>query len=447
MDNKLAKEYKLGQLLEFSLPSIIMMMFVSLYTMVDGFFVSRYVHTDALSAINIIFPLQSAIMGVSIMFATGGCAIVSFNQGEKDMKKASQNFTLINFACLLINFILIAIVFFNLKELAIFLQADEVILPYVMDYFIPLLLLQPLNTLQILYQSFFISAGKPKLGLNLAILGGIVNIVLDYIFILPLDMGIAGAAYATGIGYSIPAIIGIIFFTKNKSGLHYMKFKLNLRVLKNSMINGSSEMVTNLSGSIINLLFNLFMMNFLGSDGVAAITIVLYTQFLMIGLFLGFSMGISPIVSYHHGAGNIKYIKKLIRYSLSFTLVSSIIILILAFTSAPLLSSLFAGDNAHVAKLSEVGLRLFSISFIFSGLNIFASGLFTALSNGFISALLSFSRTFIFTISGIFILSWLFDYNGLFLAVPVAEALCFILSFIMIHRFLKDKALIPFFKK
>ncbi|MFI3236839.1 MAG: MATE family efflux transporter [Lachnospiraceae bacterium] len=439
MNNKLSKEYNFIALLKFALPSIVMMIFVSMYTMVDGFFVSRFVGTDALSAVNFVYPMQSIVVGIAVMFATGGCAIVSFNQGEGRADLANRNFTLICASALIIGITFITFVLCNGETLMLLLGADEVILPYTLEYLQPLLLLLPFSILQLLFQSFFISAGKPLLGLALTIISGVTNMILDYVFIVPLDMGIAGAAYATGIGFSIPAIVGIVFFFSNKKGLHFTRFSFDLNVIKRSAFNGSSEMVTNLSNSVITILFNFFMIKFLGSDGIAAITVVLYAQFLMIGLFLGYSIGVAPIISYHHGSGNIAYVKKIIKYSLIFISCASVLITLISYTSAENLAHIFSGDNAHVASLSTEGLHLFSVAFLFTGINVFGSSLFTALSNGLFSALLSFSRTFFFTVIGIYGLSYLMGYQGLFLAIPFAECVSFIFASYLLYSVLSGK--------
>lgn len=429
MSNIISREFNFTGLIKFTLPSIITLMFSSVYTIIDGFFISNYVGTDALSAVNIAFPLHSIILSIGIMFGAGGSAIIARNLGEKNNDKASKNLSMISFVSVIIGLIVVIITFIFAKPLLMMLGSNDVILPYALDYYKTLALFLPFSILQLTYINFFVSAGKPQL-LLLCIVGGILNIILDYILMVPLNMGIKGAAIATGINFLIPAIGGLIFFFKNKSGLHYKKFKLKKDIIFNAMLNGSSEMVSNLSATVTTTVFNILMMKFIGSNGVAAITVMLYAQFLMTSLFLGFSSGIGPIISYHYGAENKTYLQKVIKMSMKFTIYASIFIVIVANLFAPAISGAFAAGNEEVKELSTIALRLFSVSFIFSGVNILLSGLYTALSNGRVSALLSICRTFVFILLGVAILSSLFSHIGLFLSIPFAEFATVIVSII-----------------
>ncbi len=432
MTESIAREFRFGELLRFSFPSIIMMIFMSLYTIVDGFFVSRFVGTDALSAINIVYPLISVFVAVAVMFATGGSAVVSRQMGEGDAKGAKQNFSLIILVSLILTAIIMVISFCFLDPIILFLGADDSLLSYCREYLIILLLFAPFSVLQMLFQSFFVTAGKPGLGLSLTIFAGAANMVLDYLFIVPFKMGIAGAAFATAIGYCIPAVGGLIFFFRNKNGLYFIRPRWRWGVIWESSFNGSSEMVTNLSASVTTLLFNIMMMKFAGADGVAAITVVLYCQFLMVSLFMGFSIGVAPIISYHYGSGNKPYLKKLLKMCGGFTLAGSVVIFIVSFCCSTVIAAVFSPADSAVFPMVVHGMRLFSISFLFAGINIFGSALFTALSNGKISAAISFSRTFLFTVAGILLLSRLFGMDGLWLSIPFAEAVTvfFVLLFI-----------------
>lgn len=435
MNQSIAKEYKAGGLLRFALPSIIMMIFVSLYTIVDGFFVSRYVGTDALSAVNLVYPVISIIIAIGVMLATGGNAVVAIRMGEGNLKKAKKDFTLITITAIISCTIFSTIVLIYMEPVVRLLGADASLVELCVTYLTPLMLLAPFSALQMLFQSFFITAGKPGLGLTLTITAGLCNMLFDYIFIVPMNMGIVGAAYATAIGYMVPAIGGLVLFMRKKEDrLCFAKPDFDKKVLFNSCTNGSSEMVTNLSGSITTLLFNIVMMKLAGSDGVASITVVLYSQFLMTSLFMGFSIGVAPVISYHYGAGNSGYLKKLNRICISFILGCSVLIFATAFFSSGFISGIFAPAGSAVALMAADGLKLFSVSFLFAGLNIFASALYTALSDGKTSAGISFSRTFIFTVSGILILSTLWGINGVWLAIPFAEAVTFIIVIIIVRK-------------
>ena len=279
MNQSLSRNFTFGQLVWYALPSIIMMVFMSLYTIVDGFFVARFVSTDALSAINIVYPVINLILGVSIMLATGGSAVVARLMGEGRHQEARENFSLIVVVGVIAGVVISAVGMLFTDQIIRLLGGSGDLLPLCRSYLQILLLFAPAYILQMLFQAFTMTAGKPALGMISTILAGVVNGILDYLLIVPLGMGIAGAALATAAGYLVPAAIGIIFFIRNKEGLHFAKPKFRGQVLRQSCLNGSSEMVTNLSTSVVTFLFNILMLHYLGSDGVASITIVLYTQF------------------------------------------------------------------------------------------------------------------------------------------------------------------------
>lgn len=435
MNNSLAKEFDLKSLLRFSAPSIAMMVFTSLYTIVDGIFVSNLVGTDALSAINICYPLLSLFYAISIMFSTGGCAVVSIQLGEGNSKKANRLFAFITLSALVVTAALAVVSFIFLEPLLTFLGCSETLMPLCKSYLSVLLVFAPVLTLQILFQSFFVAAGKPALGLILTVSAGISNMILDYVFMAHFNSGISGAALATAAGYFIPAIGGVIFFFKNRKGLCFSLPQADFKALLKSCTNGSSEMVTNLSTSITTMLFNITMMKHLGNDGVAAITAVLYSQFLLTALYLGFSVGVAPILSYHYGAGNCAYLNKLKRICYKFVLATSVLSFVLAFSMSNPLASLFSENNQNVHELIKHGMMLFSVGFIFSGFNIFTSAFFTALSDGLTSAIVSFSRTFLFIIAGLYLMMAILGIDGLWLSIPFAELCAFVISII----FLKAK--------
>lgn len=436
MSNVLSKEFNFKELLKFSFPSIMMMMFMSLYTIVDGFFVSRFVGAEALSAVNIVYPLINVVIAVGLMFATGGSAIVALQMGEGKRDIAKANFTLITSAAVVIAVAISVISIVSLDSVVSFLGATGSLVPLCKEYLVILMIFAPVSILQLLFQSFFVTAGRPHLGLGLTVAGGLFNMAFDYILIVPMNMGIAGAAYATAASYFIPAIGGLVFFIRNKSGLSFSRPVLRWKILWASCLNGSSEMVTNLSGSATTFLFNILMMKYAGADGVAAITAVLYSQFLMSSLFLGFSIGVAPIISYHYGAGNKAFLKKTFKRCAIFIGVVSFIIFGVSFGGSGLIAGIFFPSGLAVHTLAVQGLRIFSVSFLFAGINIFASALFTALGNGKISAAISFSRTFLFTLVGILGLSYLFKVNGLWIAIPFAE-LCTVAVVFLFFKELK----------
>ncbi len=433
-DNKISTEFTFSGLLRYAFPSIVMMIFISSYTIVDGLFVARFVNTDALSALNIIFPLQQIFGSVGFMFATGGSALIGAMLGQKREIEANRIFSLLTVTIISITVIGATLTFIFAEPLVRLLGANDVLLPYGVSYIRIFVLFSPAQVLQFIYQSFFITAGKPKLGLATTLGAGVFNIVFDYIFIVPCGLGIEGAALATGLGGCIPAIIGSFFFFKNKKGLHFQSPVLAPWAIKKTCANGSSEMVTNLSGAVTTLVFNLMMMRYAGSDGVASLTAVLYAQFVFVALFIGFSMGVAPVISFHFGAENKVYLKKIQSMCFSFVVVTSIIMFATAFCGSDFIAYAFAEKGSYVNELISFGMKLFSFSFLFSGINIFASSHFTALSDGKTSALISFSRTFIFILIGVMFMSALFQMNGMWLSIPFAELMTAVLVVVVYKR-------------
>lgn len=436
MSNVLAKKYTVTSLLKFTAPTIIMMIFMSLYTMVDGVFVSRFVGTDALSAVNIVYPYLGIILAVGIMLATGGCAVIAKKMGEKNSQGAKENFSMLVILGFMLGVLLAIIGMLFLEPLLEFLGADAKIYPYAADYLTVLMFFFPLSILQMLFQYFFVTAGKPNLGLIATVLGGVANIVFDYVFIVLFDMNIAGAALATGIGYSIPALFGVYYFMTHKHGsLYFVKPALDKKAIFDSCSNGASEMVTNLSTALTTYLFNIMMLKYLGSDGVAAITIVLYAQFLLTALYLGYSSGVAPIISYNYGDQNSIELKKLVRISVIFIIICSLITYFAAIILAAPIVGIFAKVGSNVYEIALNGFGLFSLSYLFIGINIFASALFTALSNGKVSAIISFARTFLFILIAILLLPQIMGVDGIWLSIPFAEVMALIVSIGFVFHF------------
>lgn len=436
MDKNLGQDFKFFSLLKFVMPSIIMMVFMSMYTMVDGAFVSRFVSTDALSAVNIVYPLYSIVIAIAIMLATGGSAIIAKKLGEQNNKEAKENFTFIILVGIIIGIIVLIIGIFFIEPLIKMLGSNATTHDYCIDYGQTLLYFAPFAMLQMLFQYLFVTAGKPNLGLIVTILAGITNVVLDYVFIVKLGIGIKGAALATGIGLLIPAIFGVIYFTFNRKGiLYFVKPSFDFKALLESCVNGSSEMVSNISVAVVTFLFNMVMLRFLGEDGVAAITILLYAQFVLNAIFFGFSMGVAPIISYNYGANNIDRQKRIFKYCMLFIISVSVIVYMLSLIGAPTLTKFFAHEGTTVYDIALEGFEIFNISFLFTGLNIFASTMFTAYSNGKVSAILSFLRTFVFIIGSLLILPYIIGVNGAWLATVIAELLSFFVSIYLIFRY------------
>lgn len=435
-ENPLAEHFRAISLFKFAFPSMIMMVFMGLYTITDTIFVARFIDTNALSAVNIVCPVINLIVGLGTMLATGGSAVVARKMGNGKADEARSDFTLIIITGVIIGLIItIAGLFFS-DEIIRGLGASEILFPYCKDYLTMQLIFAIGNIIQVLYQNLFVTAGNPALGLLLSVLAGLANIAFDYIFIVLLHMGIRGAALGTGIGYLIPALSGTVFFLNGRSNLHFCKPQWNSAVLLKSCSNGASEMVSQLSTAVTTFLFNGTMMKLMSEDGVAAITVIIYSQFLLTALYLGFSMGTAPIISYSYGSGNIKQLKKTVRICFCFILGMSVFVFLFSLFAGESIARIFAENNENVLEITQAGFPVFSFSFLFSGCNIFASALFTALSNGKASAAISFLRTFGFIMISLLVLPEFLGVTGVWLAIPVSEVLTFLLMicFILFAR-------------
>ena len=437
--NPLAERFNALSLIRFAFPSMVMMLFMGLYTIVDTIFVARFVDTNALSSINIVCPVINLIVGLGTMLATGGSAVVAKKMGNGNIREARSNFTLIVVAGAVIGLLITAAGLFFLDEIIWGLGASETLFSYCKDYLTIQLIFAAFNMLQVLYQNLFVTAGKPTLGLALAVLAGTSNIVFDYVFIVLLQMGIKGAAIGTGIGYMTPSIIGTIFFLMKRSELHFCKPKMDVSILLKSCSNGASEMVSQCSTAVTTFLFNITMMKLLGEDGVAAITVIIYSQFLLTTLYIGFSMGTAPIISYNYGSGNVKQLSAAIRTCFRFIAVISIFVFLFSLLGGEYIAGIFARDNRNVFEITKMGFSIFSFSFLFSGCNIFASALFTALSNGKASAAISFLRTFGFITAFLLVLPRFFKETGVYMAIPLAELLTFMIAVYLIFKYVQGK--------
>lgn len=445
MSIKLIEHINWKSILKFTLPTIIMMIFMSLYQMIDAVFISNYVSTNALSAVNIVFPVISLLIGLAVMLGTGGNAIIAKNMGEGRFHQARSRFTLVVVIGIVIGLLSAAAGIFFIEDIVRLLGASEVLYQYCVDYLLTLLFASPFAVLQLLFQSFFPAAGKPNLGLAAVAAGGVANIVLDYLFIVQFGWGVKGAAVATAIGYAIPAIYGLLYFTLKRDGmLYFVKPVWEAKVLLDSCLNGSSEMVTNLANGVTTFLFNMMMMRYLGEDGVAAITVILYVQFLLSAVYIGYSGGIAPVISYYYGCLDAVSLRKLIKTSSIFIAINSILWYALSFLLKTPVTAIFVRPGSNVWQIVDEGWGLFALTYLLTGFNIFASAMFTAFSDGKRSALISFLRTFAFLSVCILGLPYLIGATGIWLAVPVAEALTLIVSAVCFLRNGKRYHYLPF---
>lgn len=427
-ENPLAREFQPDSLLKFAFPSMVMMILMGFYTITDTIFVARFVNPYALSALNIVCPVINLIVGLGSMIASGGSAVVARNMGCGRERQARQNFTMLIIVGAILGGLICLLGVVFLDDIIRGLGSGHLLYPYCRDYLLLLLLFTPASILQVLFQNFFVTAGRPGLGMILAAAAGAANILLDYLFLVPLHMGIAGSALGTGIGYLIPAVIGGIFFLRTKGALRFEKPAADWNMLAASCLNGSSEMVGQLAAAVTTFLFNQALMGLAGEDGVAAVTILIYSQFLLSTLFIGYSMGVAPVISYHFGGKNYLQLKRIFHICFGFIGIVSLLTFSGTFLGAPRLVSLFAPEESTVYRLAVEGFRIFSFSFLFCGWNLFTSAAFTALSNGKVSAVLSFLRTFGFLSVALLLLPRLFGLTGVWLATPLAEGAALILS-------------------
>lgn len=425
-------------LIIFAMPTIIAMVFMNIYGSVDGAFVSNLIGTDALSAVNIVFPMLIISMAVGTMFSTGGNAIIAKKLGEGKEDEARRNFTLILIVAFLLAALLSVLGYIFLDPLLRFFGADELLFPYCLEYARVILGLMPCAIFSAVFQGFFITSGKAHLALGFSIAGGVINMLLDWLLIGVAGLGLTGAAIATGIGYSFTALASLGYFTFRRSNvLRVVRPNLDFRVIVKSCTNGASEMVTSLAAAIMTLMFNRIMMELAGSDGVSSITIVLYVMGLMSAVYMGYSVGIAPIVSYNYGRRDKANLKKIFRISLWIIAAVAVATFGISMLLASPLVGIFSANNAAVHDMAVKGFRIFAAAFLFMGFNIFSSALFTALSNGLASAVLSVFRTLIFVVIATLTLPMLMGVNGVFISIPIAELLGLIMTIVFFRVFAK----------
>ncbi len=437
MNIGLSEHFTYKKLIKFTLPTIIMMIFTSIYGVVDGIFVSNCVGSDAFAAVNLIMPAIMILGTIGFMMGTGGSALVSKTIGEGDKDKANRYFSMLIYLLAIIGFIFTVFGVIIVEPMAKLLDADENMLQDCVVYGRTLLIFLVPFCLQNAFQSFLIVAEKPTFGLIISIISGVTNMILDFLLIYVFKMGVLGAALATGISQVIGVVVPIVYFASKKNNiLQFTKTKFELKPIIQSCTNGSSEMLTNLSMSLVNMLFNMQLMKYAGSDGVVAFGIIMYVGFIFSGTYLGYSIGTAPIIGYHYGAENNDELKSLLKKSIILIAVTSLVMTGLAELLSKLLASIFVSYDEGLLNLTTNAIRLFSTSYLISGFNIFSSSFFTALNNGFVSAAISFLRTLVFQVIMIFLLPLIWEINGIWLAVTIAELLSL---FVCIMFLVKNK--------
>lgn len=434
---QLSDHFTYKRLFGFVISTILMMVCASLYSVVDGFFVSNFVGKTPFAAVNLIMPVTMGIGTVGFMIGTGGSAIVSKTLGEGKREQANQYFSMLICVTVIFCVILSFIGAVFIRPISLALGASGELLENCVIYGRILFISLTAFVLQNTFQSFLVTAEKPSLSLKISVVAGLTNMILDYLFIVVFHWGIAGAAVATSIGQVVGGIIPIIYFAgENDSLLRLTKFKFDGKVLLKACSNGSSEMVSNLSASIINILYNFQLMKIAGENGVAAYGIIMYVNFIFTAIFMGYSIGSSTIAGYHYGAGNKSELKNLFQKSIVIMGGAGVILTVAAEILTLPLVKIFASYDAELFTMICHGFRLYSLSFLFMGMNIWASAYFTALNNGLVSAVISFLRTLVFQIAVVLTLPLILGIDGIWLAIVVAEllALTVSVSFLIANR-------------
>lgn len=429
----LSDHFTYGRLLRFVASSIVMMVFTSIYGVVDGLFVSNFVGKTPFAAINLIMPFLMILGGVGFMFGTGGSALVAKALGEGKAKTANRYFSMIVCTTVISGIILSVIGIIFVRPISYFLGAAESMISDCVIYGRVALVFNAAFMVQNVFQSFFVAAEKPKLGLGVTVIAGFTNMILDALFVGVFEWGVAGAAIATGISQCVGGVLPLIYFIRpNDSKLHLTKTGIEIKPVIRACANGSSELMTNVSASLVSMLYNFQLMKYAGENGVAAYGVLMYIQFIFIAVFVGYAIGSAPIISYNYGADNHSELKNMLKKSITLMSVTGVAMMGLALILASPLAHIFVGYDAELFELTRHAFKLFSCSFILSGINIFASSFFTALNNGIISAAISFLRTLVFQMLSVLILPVLFGIDGIWLAITVAEIFAFILSLLFI---------------
>ena len=434
MQIKLSDHFSYGRLLRFTLPSIIMMVISSIYSVVDGLFVSNLVGDLALSSVNIVFPVAMIVGSFGFMLGTGGSAIVARTMGEGDQPLANRYFSMIIYAVVVLGAVLSTVCVIYMEPIARFAGASDALIGDCVVYGRILLAGSVPFMLQTSFQSFFVVAEKPHLGLALSIAAGVTNMVMDYVLIAVCDLGVAGAAIATVMGYCVGGVLPLLYFLRpTREGIRLTRTRFYGKQLLHACTNGSSELMSNISSSVVGILYNIQLMRLIGEQGVAAYSVMMYVDFVFVATFLGFSIGSAPIVSYHYGAGNHPELKNVFRKSMTVILCTSVAMVILSELLSWPLSSAFVGYNAELLEMTVHGFRLFALCYLFCGINIYASSFFTALCNGALSALISFLRSLLLRGGMVLLMPILFGLDGIWTAVIAAEGLGAVVSLSLLY--------------
>lgn len=428
---QLSDHFTYKKLIRFTLPSIAMMIFTSIYSVVDGFFVSNFAGKTPFAAVNLIMPVLQILGTVGFMFGTGGTALISNTYGAGDKEKANRYFSLIVYVAFGLGLMLAILGFVFIFPIAELLGASGELMDNCVVYARIILCALPFYVLQMMFQSFFVAAEKPQLGLLVTVFAGLTNLILDAVLVilLPHEYKLAGAAIATALAQMVGGLVPLIyFFRENSSILRLGKTTYDGKAIFKACTNGSSEFMSNVSMNLVGILYNLQLMNYAGEDGVAAYGVMMYVSMIFSAAFLGYTIGAAPVISFHDGAKNYDELKGLLRKSLVFVAVFGVVMVSAAELLAVPISNAFVGYDDDLLALTISGFRIFALCFAFLGFGIFTSGFFTALNDGLTSALIAFLRTLVFQTAAIMILPTLWEINGVWISVVVAEFMSLVLG-------------------
>ena len=422
------------KILRFALPSIVMMVFISSYSIVDGLFVSNWIGSDALAALNLTMPAFNIFGAIGFMFATGGSAYVATLLGKKKEAEANSAFTQIMFVSFLLALLITALGFFFADEFVSALGADSTLAPLTLEYWNTLILFVPFIMMQFIALQFLIVIGRPQSALAASVMECSLNIFLDWVFIDIFGWGLAGAAFASGLGTMCAIVLAFSILCSKKSHLKFVRCKVSSKVIVPTCTNGVSEMATNLAAAVTSFLFNIMMMKYAGPNGVSAISIILYVEFLAVAVTLGYSSGVAPVMSYHNGAGDDVHKRELFRFSMKFVCIFALAVFIVMEIFAGTIVGFFVSGSSDVGQMATEGARIHALAFLLMGVNDYASALFTSLSNGLVSAVISGVSSFIILAPIIVALPILFGIHAIWFAVPLTELIS---VFVTIQYFLR----------
>lgn len=431
---QLSDHFTLVRLFRFCLPSVVMMVFTSIYGVVDGYFVSNFVGKTPFAAVNLIMPFLMILGGVGFMIGTGGSALVAKYLGEQNDSQARRVFSMMMMVTLILGVTTSALGIIFAENVAQLLGADSKLLPYCVTYARTCLIFNTMFMLQNVFQSFLVTAERPKMGLAVVIAAGCTNMLLDFLFIAVFELDVVGAALATGLSQTVGGLLPLIFFLRRNNGskLHMVRTRLEFRPILQACANGASELMTSISSSIVSMLYNFQLLRLAGQDGVSAYGVLMYVQFIFAAVYIGYAIGTAPITGYNYGAQNHTELKNIRRKSIRITLTAGVIMVIIAELLAPVLAGIFVGYDKELFDMTVHAFRLFSFTFLLSGFNIWCSSFFTALNNGAVSAAVSFLRTLVFQLAAVLILPIFLKLDGVWISVAFAEVCAFVISLLFL---------------